>query len=674
MKTYKFVSVIIVIAIAAVMTLISSLGYLSAVDHANYDVFMGIRKKQIDSPPPHDIVIITIDQASENHLGMRISNFSRSMLAKAINNLSSSGAAMIGIDLDLSKKTDGADDGTLAESIRNTGKAVLAAYIANNNLVQPLESFLSGAMGEGLINLKIDRDGVLRSTYVVLKTEKGFYLSLPVSMAMKYKNPRTPVVEIGSSTIRINDTTIPATHGTMLINYADGDTFSSIPYYKVLDNTFNTDEVKGKIVLIGNTSPLYHDYYNIPFKGSSGRKTMYGVEIYASAINTLLQKKFISRLTGNGIISFIGVFIVFAGILLLIVKKPVSKVVVLAGMLSIAGVIQWLLFTHGNFVPLSAFYTSVPLLALYSAAYGYMTEYREHRYVSKAFEHYVSKELLHKIKKDPDGLRLGGEKKEVTVLFSDIRSFTSISESVSPEKLVEFLHVFFNTMTEAIYKHHGVVDKFIGDAIMAIFGAPVSDKHHAEHSLAAGVDMAGAMADLKKQSMNIIGKNIDIGIGIHTGEVIVGNMGSDRRFNYTAIGDTVNLASRLEGLNKYFGTTCIISEATKERAQMSLREAESGEAILSRFMRQLGIVKVKGKSEGIKLYELMVGADDAFIKQNNDVWHSINNKDLQHAHFILKKLLEQKPDDKICGILLQKIEQALSSGKPFDPIIEMLEK
>ncbi|MCL4467605.1 MAG: adenylate/guanylate cyclase domain-containing protein [Deltaproteobacteria bacterium] len=685
MKTRILFSLIVILSISVIMTLAGFRGYLSPVDHITYNILMNAMHGRKSPLRTSDVALATIDQPSEAQLGMRISNFTRSMLAKAIDNLSSAGAAVIGIDLDLSKPTNPADDNALAMAIKNSGRVVLAAYVANGRLIQPLESFRLFARGEGLINLHIDKDGVLRSTYAVIQNDRNLYLTFPLYVAAQYKASGVPVLGMGNHAIRINDTTIPVHNGSMFINYDSGAPINSIPYYKVITGSFNPVHIKGKIVIIGNTSPLYHDYYSIPLKGKSGRKTLYGVQIYGYAINTILENHFIIYLSTFKVAALVAAFIFLAGILLVIIKKPVFKLITFLGIVIALAASQWILFLHGYFVPLSASYISIPLIVFYAIDYNYVSEYRAHRYIAKAFEHYVSKELLHEIRRNPGSLKLGGEKKEVTVLFSDIRNFTSISESVPPEKLVEFLHIFFNTMTEIIYKHHGVVDKFIGDSIMAIFGAPVSDKHHAEHAVNAGMDMIRAMAGLKKQSTGIIGKEIAIGIGLHTGQAIVGNMGSDKRFDYTAIGDTVNLASRLEGLNKYFGTTCIISDATKNKCSSqicssqdtpSLSSVAQGRmgGIAAHCLRQVGIVKVKGKTEAIKLYELMDGEQNVFLQQFMDVWDSIDKNDLEHARLLLKSLMEQRPDDRVCRMLFSKVERAISAGGVFDPIIEMQEK
>lgn len=414
----------------------------------------------------------------------------------------------------------------------------------------------------------------------------------------------------------------------------------------------------------GFLSPVDHFVYNFLINHTQDGKDMILVSKTQASHHNFPDKHVVVYHGGLRTAGLTAFFIFAAGILLLAARKPylLLRLITFAGIIAAAGISQWLLFSRGYFVPLSGFYVSIPLLAVYAMDYNYMTEYRAHRYMTKAFEHYVSRELLQEMRNRPGMLKLGGEKREISVLFSDIRNFTSIAESIPPEKLVAFLHVFFNTMTEIIHRHHGVVDKFIGDAIMAIFGAPVPDKSHAEHGVSASMDMIKAMDDLKQQALRIIGSDIAIGIGINSGTAIVGNMGSDKRFDYTAIGDTVNLASRLEGLNKFFGSTCIISDMTKKSLGRQVP------------LRQMGIVRVKGKTEGVMLYEVMPGEDPAFLKDSREVWRLIRNGDMEHAQPMLKHLLDQRPDDKLSSMLSYKVQQALSLGAEFDPVIEMHEK
>jgi len=218
---------------------------------------------------------------------------------------------------------------------------------------------------------------------------------------------------------------------------------------------------------------------------------------------------------------------------------------------------------------------------------------KQSRFIEGAFSSYLSPVLLKKLMQEPERLALGGEKKELTIFFSDIRSFTSISETMDPQRLTKFLNRYFTPMSDIVLKHQGMIDKYIGDAVMAFYNAPLDVKEHADEACRSAVEMIDELEELNKTFKKEGLPEIAIGIGINTAEVVVGNMGSAKRFNYTVIGDGVNLASRVEGLNKVYGTHILITEFTK---------ACIGDEFLT---RELERVKVKGKEEEVMLYELL---------------------------------------------------------------------
>ncbi len=228
---------------------------------------------------------------------------------------------------------------------------------------------------------------------------------------------------------------------------------------------------------------------------------------------------------------------------------------------------------------------------------------REKRKVRGAFQQYVSASVIEEIMKHPEKLKLGGEKKNVTVFFSDIRGFTSISEKLSPEELVKLLNEYLSAMTDIIMKNGGLVDKYMGDAIMAFWGAPIDDPDHAKKCCEASLEMKEKLTELQKKWTKEGKPPLNMGIGINTGDVVVGNMGSEQRFDYTVMGDNVNLGSRLEGVNKEYGTTIIISQFTYEK----IKDHDF-------VIRELDMIKVKGKNEPIKIYG-MAGKKGAVDKE-----------------------------------------------------------
>jgi adenylate cyclase len=291
--------------------------------------------------------------------------------------------------------------------------------------------------------------------------------------------------------------------------------------------------------------------------------------------------------------------------------------------------------------------------------YRYMTEEREKKKVRGAFQHYLTASVVEQMLKNPEKLRLGGEKKDLTVLFSDIRGFTSISEHMTPEALVKFLNEYLTQMTDIIFKYDGLLDKYMGDAIMAIWGAPLDQPDHAPRACYTALDMVDELRVLQGKWTADGMPRLNIGIGINAGPMVVGNMGSDRRFDYTVMGDSVNLGSRLEGLNKVYGTNIIVSEMTYERVR---------EEILG---RELDSVRVKGKDQPVKIYELIVRRSQASSEQKVRVeeFHAAladyRNRQWPRARQTFQAILEKQPHDGAAKLYVERC-QALEKNPPPD--------
>jgi adenylate cyclase len=244
-----------------------------------------------------------------------------------------------------------------------------------------------------------------------------------------------------------------------------------------------------------------------------------------------------------------------------------------------------------------------PIAAILSCTLGTaifraVVEEREKREIRQAFSRYLNPEVTELLARDPSQLRLGGERREITVFFSDIRDFTTISEALGPEALGKLLNEYLGAMTDVVFRHEGLLDKYVGDAIMAFWGAPVAAPDHARRCCQAALDMRTTLASLQERWAADGVPLIEIRIGIHSGEAMVGNFGSAQRFSYTAMGDTVNVASRLEGVNKQYGTHVLISESTRRAV---------GDGFLS---REIDRVLVKGRVEPVTVYELLGAARD----------------------------------------------------------------
>jgi adenylate cyclase len=300
------------------------------------------------------------------------------------------------------------------------------------------------------------------------------------------------------------------------------------------------------------------------------------------------------------------------------------------------------LYIYSNLY-LDAFY---PLLALLLAGTAsevilHQEQEEQSRFIEGAFSSYLSTDLLNKLMQEPERLVLGGEKKELTVFFSDIRSFTSISEKMDPQQLIQHLNRYFTPMSNIVMQHQGMIDKYIGDALMAFYNAPVDVPDHAAAACRSSLQMLDELEELNKEFVKEGLPKIEIGIGLNTAEVVVGNMGSDKRFNYTVIGDGVNLASRVEGINKIYGTHIIITEFT---------HAIVKDEFLTRPIER---VRVKGKEEEVLLYELLKDTQSNREKVNayNAARELYYNNKIEEA----LKAFEALSEDSISKYFMQRI-------------------
>ncbi|MBN2498175.1 MAG: adenylate/guanylate cyclase domain-containing protein [Deltaproteobacteria bacterium] len=362
-------------------------------------------------------------------------------------------------------------------------------------------------------------------------------------------------------------------------------------------------DVEGKIALVGATTTGIYDRRPTPFGHS-----VPGVELHATAVENVIRRDFLARPYDLGLLE--ALFMLGLGILLswFLTRFRLTSglVVVLVFIAAWLLVDFFIVFPRGFWIHQIAQLSHLMVLFLAIAVYRYATEEREKSKIRHAFQFYLSKDVIDNVLQDTSKLKLGGERRELTVLFSDIRGFTTISEALAPDVLTELLNEYLTPMTELVFDYRGTLDKYMGDAIMAIYGAPVPFEDHARAACYTALEMMAKLAALGEQWRSRGLPEIDIGIGVNTGLMSVGNMGSARRFDYTVMGDNVNLGSRLEGSNKQYGTHIIISQFTRT-------------AIGEHFTcRELDLVAVKGKKEPVRIFELVhsgprQGERDAWI-------------------------------------------------------------
>lgn len=582
------------LSIGILVALASVLGFLDRLELGSLDYRFTLRGPR---PPKHPIVIVAIDQDSFNVMEVPWP-WPRAFYAKAVDNIAKDGARAIGFDIlftEQSRIGGVKDDQALAAAIKRAGgkNVVLAATYSTAQMqyykfgtfafaVKPL----SDVGSSGFIDMPRDGDGFIRKGVLRLADpEFGTQYSWAVALGR----------EFGSSSPLLNR------GGVVQINFRGPEhTFLWVPFYQVYNGEFAPGTFKDKIVLLGVTSPVEHDRFPAPF--AAGHSTdpskpsdMAGTEIQANFIDTLLANDPLVR--PRRFFSLVILLALALGMGYAVYRlRPVRGFVLALGVAIVYVVLLQILFSNWD-----VWLDAISPMAGMWLAYGglvvrnYIREERE----KKALSRFFSPSIVQEIVKAHDQEALSAHRKKVTVLFSDIRGFTTISEGNKPETIVELLGEYFTQATDIIYQNGGTVDKFIGDAIMAIFGAPVLHEDDAARAVRAAIAMQRKANELAPQWVERCGRSLRIGVGIHTGEAVVGVMGSQSRLEYSAIGDTVNLASRLEGLTKELHSTIVVSEAT-------YGEIKDGEF----KTRPLSNVRVKGREAPVAVYGVAFNGED----------------------------------------------------------------
>jgi len=445
----------------------------------------------------------------------------------------------------------------------------------------------------GFFNTLPDADGIFRRTPLFIAFNGKLYPSLALATLLRAKEYKQYVLRVSDDifepmTLILDDLAIPLDeHGQFLINFRGPR--NSFPYYSAADllkDKLPANSFKGKIVFLGTSAAGLKDLRATPLD-----QIYPGVEAHATVVDNILRKDFIQQPAWYKHVEIFGVLAMgFLSTLLLTWTKAVWSLVPL--LLCGFGFWQGAIWSLENGRFLSPLYPLLTLVGNFSllTLIKFWREESEKRFFHSAFSRYVSKAVVDQIVKSPEKLSLGGEEREVSILFSDIRGFTSLSEQLSPNQVSELLHAYFTPMTKQIIETNGTMDKFIGDAIMAFWNAPLDTPGHQGRAVKSALAMLDALATLNLDFATRFELELHIGIGLHCGSVRVGNMGSADLFDYTIIGDNVNLASRLEGLTKYYGLECLVSE--------NIKEACDGEF----YFQEVDKVRVKGKKLPISIY------------------------------------------------------------------------
>ena len=466
-------------------------------------------------------------------------------------------------------------------------------YIFSSDSVETnIKEISSKTDYSGYFNIIPDIDGVVRRIPCVIKFKDNLYAPLSLSAVSAYLNQlmSVEIQDFGVTEIKIGTIKIPTDElGQIMVNYRGKEkSFPHIPITEILNNKADSKIFKDKIVLIGATATGIYDLRVTPFS-----KVYPGLEIHANVIENVLKQNFLFMPRWASFFDIAA--IIFFGIILGLILHKISAIKgIIAGISLFGGYIifcQFIFSKYGIILNMVYPLTFFLLTYLVITIEKYMVEEKQKNFIKNAFSTYLAPAVVKKITESNQVLQLGGENRDITAFFSDLQGFTSISEKLTPVELVDLLNEFLTEMTDIILLHEGTVDKFEGDAIIAFFGAPNFLENHAKTTVVASVQMQIKLKELRKKWAEENRPLLKMRIGLCSGTAVVGNMGSKTRMDYTMMGDTVNTAARLEGVNKIYGTYILICESTYKASKDKISA------------RRIDYIKVVGKKEPVNIYE-----------------------------------------------------------------------
>ena len=532
--------------------------------------------------------------------------------------------------------------------IEGSFKGKNVGFIKAQGFGANLSEIQSAAVTAGHFNPEPDNDGISRRVPMLIQYNGGLYESLSVAVArIALGNPKLESgfaeglgvgkTYSGLEWLKLGNKKIPVDEEvSALIPYRGQQ--GSFPYVSatdVINGKVPTEVLENRIVLIGTTAPGLMDLRATPVQNVYA-----GVEIHANMIAGILDQNIKEKpayTLGAEFLMLLLVGLVLA--LMLPVLNPLWATSLTAAIFTLALMFNLLVWQFGNMVlPLASTLLLITTIYVLNMSYGFFVESRGKKQLAGLFGQYVPPELVDEmVEKGVDDFSLEGESRDMTVLFSDVRGFTTISEGLDPKQLTLLMNEFLTPMTHVIHHNRGTIDKYMGDAIMAFWGAPLPDNNHAKHALKAAVEMIDSLHELQKAFQAKGWPPINIGVGLNSGVMTVGNMGSEFRMAYTVMGDAVNLGSRLESLTKNYGVNIIVSEFTKDKVPDFL-------------YRELDIVRVKGKDEPVAIFEPVCeqGKEDKATKDELKLYRETlklyrsQSWDLAEMQFINLKNMNQK--------------------------------
>lgn len=536
------------------------------------------------------------------------------------------------------------------------------------NTILNIPQIQDRAYSSGFFNNIPDDTGIIRSVPLVISYDDTIYPSLALEVIRVINGTQKVVVqydENGISNIVLDDISIPTDrYGRMLINFRGPErSFKYISAIDIYNNSFDKSEIDGKIVLIGTSAAGLFDLRATPFDS-----IFPGVEVHANIIDNILMQDFIYKASWLDGTNILIIFLLSIIVVMLTTYTTfwANPIIFISFSTSYLFLVYNLLFDYGIVLNILFPIATVLIASIMTTLFDYFYNIKKEEAIKAKFASKVSKNVMDDILKNIDKNEFSAKSKEVTIFFSDIRGFTNISEKLDAKELISFLNRYMQPMSEIIIKYQGTIDKFIGDAIMAYWNAPIDIKNHCDLALKASLEQLEVLEKLNVELQKENLPKIDIGIGLNTGTVIVGEMGSSLRSDYTVIGDTINLGSRVESLCKYYDSKLNISNFTKDKLQ---------EEYIFRF---LDLVKVKGKNEPVEIWQVLgKGEAKESLKEELDLYHKAiefyKNSDFLNALEIFESLEnnENKTNKNIYKIYITRCKEFIKTPpKNFDGVYE----
>jgi adenylate cyclase len=657
----------IAFVITALATFLMSQEWTKSLSHYCYDVLFDIRGP-IEAP--EDIIILSIDEPSFAEIQQRWP-WPRTLHAEVIEKLFEAGARTVAFDVIFAEPSrDSKEDQAFAAAIDKYKHVVLASDVSvsedaigfqMSKTIEPgpVMALANTQIDTGFVNMSHDSEGFVRSL-AMAKSDKLAFSLVAVKDFLSQKYQRDVSIE---SLFDLND------ESQRFVNYyGPKQSFRYLSYYFALDpeNSVPKDFFKDKLIFVGFTTAseatiddIATDHFQIPYTRFGRELMMPGVEIHAHAAANIINQNFITplatplRLLYGSIIGFLGGLLFFS-------STPRRGLIYFSLLFFAIFYVALHLFENHN-ANIGLDFLLFPLVLNYIASpiLHYLNERKQRTFIRGAFSTYLAPRLVDQLIAQPDMLELGGVELESSVLFLDLAGFTAFSERLPPKELLEVINRNLGEFAEIILKWEGMIDKYIGDCIMAVWGVPIAQEDHIQRASSAALEMKAAMLRLAKREKELTDVDISMRIGLNSGNVIAGNVGGGQQLNYTVLGNTVNLAARLEGANKFYGTEIILNE-------------DSADALDDSYaLRELDMITVVGKKIPVRIFELLAMRDDLsegqveLIKRFDAARTLYREQEFGKAKELFSDLQRDFPEDKATSIYIDRCAEFIIS--PPDP-------